>query len=212
MIAARTALALSVATMLVLIAVTLTRSPVRVVRVGEPRPLKTLGSTTGPISVCQEGETLPAKVSAIRAGLEGSLGPPVLLRAFAGGRIVAEGSRSGNWTDDTVTIPVKPLSAGAHSVKLCLYVRHNDELLQLYGAASGSHLAAYSAGGQRLPGRFSVEYLASDGNSWWSRVVSVARHVGIGHAFAGTWVALLLAMLVAALASLLVGLAWKELP
>lgn len=211
MTTARTALALSVAVMLILIAVTLTKSPVRVVHVGV-RSLETLGSTTGPTSVCQEGETLPAGVSAIRAGLEGSFGPPVSLRAFSGGHTIAEGSRGANWTDDTVTIPIRPLRSTVRSVKLCLYVRHNDELLQLYGAASGAHRAAYSGDGQRLSGRFSVEYLASDGNSWWSRAVSVARHIGIGHAFAGTWVALLLAMLVAAFASLLIGLAWKELP
>jgi hypothetical protein len=207
---ARTALVLSVTAMLSLGVVTLAGSPVRVVHVGA-KSLQTLGSTTGPVTLCQEGEMLPAGVSGIRTGLEGSFGPPVLLRAFSGGRVIAEGSRSANWTDDTVTIPVRPLRANARSVKLCLYVKHNSELLQLYGADSGSHQAAYISNGQRLPGRYSVEYLTSNGSSWWSRALAVARHIGIGHALAGTWIALLLAMLVAALSCLLVSLTWREL-
>jgi len=50
------------------------------------------------------------------------------------------------------------------------------------------------------------------GGSWWSRALSVARHMGIGHAISGTWVALLVAALVAALCALVIRLGWRELP
>lgn len=206
---ARITLVLSFTVLIVAVAVTLTGSPPRVVRVGVPS-LVTLGSTTQAPTVCQSNESIPAGVSAIRIGLEGPLGPAVLLRAYAGGHVIAEGSRPGNWTDDSVTIPVKALKASVHSAKLCFYVHENGELLQLYGAHSDPSQAAF-AGEQRLPGRFSVEYLSSSDKSWWSRARAVARHMGIGHAISGPSVAVLVALLAIALVSLMVRLAWKEL-
>jgi hypothetical protein len=160
----------------VALALTLTGSPPKVVRVAVASQ-STLGSTDQATSVCQGGERIPPGVSAIRVGLEGSLGPAVLLKAFAGGRMVAHGGRPGNWTDDSVTIPVRPSHAWIGNAKHCFYVPHNSELLQLYGSRTGAREAAYTKGGESLPGRFSVEYLAAGKGSWWSRLMTVARHM-----------------------------------
>jgi hypothetical protein len=208
---ARVTLALGAVLTILAVALTLTGSPLRVVSVGA-KSQQTLGSTTTDTTVCQSGESLPGGLSAIRLGLEGPVGPPVLLRAFSQGRVITEGSRAPNWTDSSVTIPVKPLQHSVKPVKLCFYVNANSELLKLYGVHTTAQEAARGKSGQVLPGRFSVEYLAPSDESWWSRAFSVARHMGVGHAITGTWVALLVAVIVAAAASLILSLAWKELP
>lgn len=208
---AKVALALSLALMIVVVALTLTRSPLRVVRVGA-KSKESLGTTTGSATVCQTGETLPASVSAIRLGMEASFGPRVLLRAYSGSRILTAGSRAADWTGSSVTVPVEPLEHAASPVKLCLYVPANSERLQLYGAHAVAAKAAVGREGQVFPGRVSVEYMEPGGGSWWSRALSVARHMGIGHAISGTWVALLVAALVAALCALVIRLGWRELP
>ncbi len=208
---ARVALASSLALMAAVGAVTLTNAPARIVRVGAEAETA-LGSTTGTATVCQADELLPRGVSAIRLGLEASFGPKVLVRAYSGSRVLAEGSRAAGWTSASVTVPVTPLEHDASPVKLCLYVLANSEFLQLYGAHTSSAQAAVGNGGQVLPGRMSVEYLAPGSGSWWSRALSVARHMGVGHAITGTWVALLVGALVAGACTLVIGLAWRELP
>lgn len=192
-------------------ALTLTRSPPRVVRVSA-KPEETLGATTGSATVCQAGEMLPAGVSAIRFGLAASFGPEVLARAYSGSRVLTAGSRAADWTGSSVTVPVGPLEHAVSHVKLCLYVRANSGRLQLYGVHTAVGQAAVGGKGQPLPGRMSVAYLAPGGGSWWSRRLSLARHMGIGHAISGTWVALLVAALVTAVCALVIGLAWRELP
>ncbi len=46
-----------------------------------------------------------------------------------------------------------------------------------------------------LPGRIAVEYVRAGSSSWWSLVPSVARRMGLGRAWAGTWVAAMVALL-----------------
>jgi hypothetical protein len=209
---ARTALLLSLALLVVVGALTLARAPLRVVRVGA-RPDTTLAKATGITpTVCQAQETLPAGVSAIRLGIEASFGPKVLVRAYSRSRILTSGSRSPNWTASSVTVPVKPLEHGVSDVKLCFSIPANSGFLQLYGVQTSPRQAAVGGNGQRLPGRVSVTYLAPGSGSWWSRARSVARHIGLGHAITGTWVALLVAALMAAVVALMTGLAWRELP
>jgi hypothetical protein len=208
---AKAALVLGLALMVVVGILTLTRSPLRVARVGV-KSEEALGTTTGSASVCQAGETLPAGVSAIRLGLEASFGPKVLVRAYSGSRILTTGSRAADWTGSTVTVPVEPLDHAVSPVRLCFYVPANSERLQLYGAHAVAAKAAVGRDGQPLPGSVSVEYMAPGDGSWWSRALSVARRMGIGHAIGGTWVALLAAALVAVLSALVIGLGLRELP
>jgi hypothetical protein len=208
---AKLTIIVSLALVVVLGAVTLTRSPPRVVG-GSARGEDVLGSTVGNAAACQTGEVLPRGVSAIRLWLEGEFGPPVLVRAYSGSRLLTEGRRGAGWTASGVTVPVTPLQRTVSGVKLCFAAQPNSERLQLYGVSTGAREAAVGAGGQPLTGRMTVEYLAPGGGSWWSRALSVARHMGIGRAVSGSWLALLVAALMAAVLVLATRLAWRELP
>ena len=206
----KTTLVLSLALLVLLVVFTLTHAPPRVVRVGA-KPEVVLSSTTGAFTVCQPNELLPPGVSAIRLGLEASFGPKMLVQVYSRSNILTAGSRRGDWTGSSVTIPVEQLKYTSYPVKLCASAPANGEFLQLYGVHTAYTDAAVGGEGQRLPGRLSVEYLAPGSGSWWSRALSVARHVGIGHAVSGTWVAVLVAMLMAAASALVIGLAWRAL-
>jgi protein-S-isoprenylcysteine O-methyltransferase Ste14 len=208
---ARLAIVASVALTAALGVLTLTHSPPRVVR-ASARGEDVLGSTTGVASACQGGEALPAGVSAVRIWLEAEFGPPVSVRAYARGRLLTQGRRGAGWTASAVTVPVKPLAHAAAGVKLCFDARPNGERLQLYGVHTDSRTAALGPGGQRLGGRMTVEYLAGGRSSWFSHALAVARRMGMGRAFAGTWIAPLVALVMAAVCALLVGTAWRELP
>lgn len=74
---------------------------------------------------------------------------------------------------------------------------NGEESLQLVGEPAGAALAARSAAGP-LPGRVVAEYLRPSRSSWWSLAPSVARRMGLGHAPSGTWSALLVLALMAA--------------
>jgi hypothetical protein len=207
----KVALLLSCVLMVFVGVLTLTGSPPRVLHSGVG-PEESLGSTTSSATLCQTGETLPAGVSAIRIGMEASFGPKVLVSAYSGSRLLTTGSRSSNWTGSSVTVPVAPIAHGAMDAKLCIDVPVNSERLQLWGAHAPAGKTAVGGKGEPLPGRVNVEYLGPGHGSWWSRALSVARHIGLGHPVSGTWVALLLAMLTAAVCALVIGLAWRELP
>jgi hypothetical protein len=192
-------------------ALTLTRAPPRVVRVGT----KTLA--LGPIvnsdeKVCQTNEVLPAGVSAIRVALGSYFGPRVRVTASSDSRVLAEGRRGADWTGTSVTVPVTPLKYTTSQVELCVEVAPNSELVSLSGSPAPERESAILGTGQLLRGRLGVEYLASGQGSWWSRILTVARHMGIGHALSGTWVVLLIAALAAAVGILALRLTWRELP
>lgn len=203
-------LGVGIALLLAVGAVTLTHAPPRVVR--ENMKTRVLGGTiTGDAEVCQANEVLPAGISAIRLSAGAYFGPRIRLKAFAGSRVITEGEKGPVWTGTSVTVPVKPVSQTASHVKLCIEIGPNSELVFFRGApASLSETATYGPGAP-LGGRLGVEDLASGQGSWWSQILHVARHMGIGHALDGTWVVLLIAALVAAVGVLAVGLVLREL-
>jgi hypothetical protein len=96
-------------------------------------------------------------------------------------------------------------------VRVCVYIGPNSQPIYLLGSPAAPQEAAREGAGQALPGRLHVEYLASGGSSWWSLVLTVARHMGLGHVLAGTWVVILIALLVAAVGLLAMWLALREL-
>ncbi len=209
-------------------AVALTRSPPRVARVGVPTgdtndvPLgKVLGDTT----ICQSGETLPAGVTGIRIGMWAFYGAKMHVRVYSGSRILTEGSRGPNWTSTSVTVPVKPVAHQTSGVKLCIGVGPNSQPLLLLGVntpeseaasttlnVSSPTPAAAARSHALLGGKIGVEYLAAGESSWWSRVWSTAKHMGLGRAYSGTWIVFLLAMLMAAVGVLAIRLTLRELP
>jgi hypothetical protein len=204
-------IAVSLALTVAVGALTLTRSPPRLVGA---RAVETaeLASTVDKAAACQANEVLPRGVTAIRLTLETLFGSGVLVRAYSTSRLLTEGRRAAGWAGGSVTVPVVPLNHTVSHVKICFQLLGNSEPVGVVGVRTPPREAAVSRAGQRLSGRFGVEYLAAGRGSWWSRALSVARHIGIGHAFSGTWVALLIAALMAAVGALALRVAWRELP
>ena len=218
------ALAVGVVVLAAVAAVALTRAPSRLLRVGVPGGAEAslLANASSDISVCQPGETLPAGVSDIRLSLWAWYGAPVHVRAYSGSRILTEGSRGPDWTSDSVTVPVKPLKRSTSNVKLCFAVGPSSQPVLLRGGPS-KQLASAATRDSPTPkaaesedallrGKVGVEYLAAGQGSWFSRVSTVAKHMGLGRAYAGTWIAFLVAALMAAVGVLAIRLTLRELP
>lgn len=220
-------LAVGVALLAAASAVALTRSPPRVAGVGVPTGGASdvpLGKDLGDMTICQSGEVLPAGVSGIRIGMWAFLGAKMHVRVYSGSRILTEGSRGPNWTSNSVTVPVKPVDHRTSGVEVCIGIGPNNQPLLLLGAeaptgaasvtlgVSSPTPAAAAASHKLLGGKIGVEYLAASRGSWWSRVLSVAKHMGLGRAYSGTWIALLVAVLMAAVGVFAIRLTLRELP
>ncbi len=190
-------------------AYTLTRSPPRVVRTSSPAQAE-VATTISDISFCQAGETLPAGVSGIRLAIWAFFGANIHVAVFSGARTLTAGRRGPDWTGSTVTVPVTPLRQAVSPVKVCVDVGPNSEVLYLMGSEAPRSLAAVTSTGEELAGRLGIEYLAAGDRSWWSRILEVARHMGLGHALTGTWVVLLIAALMAAAGGLAIRVALRE--
>lgn len=217
----RVTLAVGFAVLAGVVAFALTRSPPRVVGTsGAERGFLGKGDTD--LGVCQAHETLPADVSAIRLSLWAFIGWDMHVAVYSGSRLLTEGKRGSNWTSESVTVPVRPLNRGASDVTLCFTIAPNSEPAVLIGTETPGQQGAVmfthkppspaSPGEGRLPGRIVVEYLSPGRGSWWSRISSVAAHIGLGRAFSGTWIAFFIAALIAAVGFLAVRLTLRELP
>jgi hypothetical protein len=208
-------------------AVALTRSPPRVARVGVPTgdtQDTPLGQILGDAVICQAGETLPANVSGIRIGLWAFLGARMHVRIYSGSRILTEGSRGPNWTSTSVTVPVKPLAHKISGVTVCIGVGPNSQPLLPLGASTPESESAVATLDTHTPtpaaaarshavlgGKIGLEYLSAGQGSWWSRISSVAKHMGLGRSYSGTWIVFLVAALMAAVGVLAVRLTLREI-
>lgn len=202
-------------------AYTLTRSPVRVVAFSG-KPQKELGVTIGDLVLCQPGEVLPAGATAVRLPLIAFYGANVKLIAFKGGHVLTSGSRGPTWTGVSVTVPVRPLASTVTGATVCFGVAPNSEPVHIPGdtaprretavvlSARTLTPAALRSPARHVRGRLTLEYVGSGHSSWWSRILTVARHVGLGRAYSGTWIALLLAALMLLVAGLAARLTLKE--
>jgi hypothetical protein len=217
----------SLALMIAAVALVLTGSPPRIARANGPLASSSLGVTQSELTICQPNETLPAGVSAIRVSIVAFLGSNMQVVVLDNGKIVTKGSRNPAWSGSTATIPVKPLDHAVTNAKVCFAFVPNSELLQIFGTQitranlrnaavvfkSNPRAPGVPSGeGQLLQGRLQVDYLAPGRGSWWSRIGSVATHMGFGHFISGSWVALLTAALMAATGLLTVRLALREQP
>jgi hypothetical protein len=161
---------------------------------------------------CQAGEALPAGISAIRLTLVAAAGPRVSLSVLSGSRVLMSGVAPSGWTSGAVTVPVKPLSALAAPVSICFQLGRSVETVQLGGSRTSAAIAARSLSGAPLSGRFTVEYMRAGSSSWWSLAKTVARHMGLGHAPSGTWIALLVLVLMGTSVAAASWLIVRELP
>lgn len=203
-------LGLGVALLIAVCGYALTRSPPRVLRAGTEASVL-LGGLYGDGAACQADEVLPAGASAIRLSIVAYVGARIRVTAYSGSRVLTEGSRGPDWTGTSVTVPVTPLSHSASDVKVCFDVSPNSESLFPRGTEVPPSEALTGLNGERLSGRLDIEYLGAGRGTWWSRVLTVARHMGLGRAFSGTWIVLLIAAMVAAVGILAGRLVLREL-
>jgi hypothetical protein len=156
-----------------------------------------LTTVPGGGSACQAGETLPAGASAIRLSLGATAGPRVAVAVRAGGEIVAHGVSAPGWLGNVVTIRIAPVAHTVRDATVCFGFAGADERVSFFGLPTSASSAARSGRGA-LAGRVAIEYVHSGSSSWWSRAVAVSRRMGLGRAWAGTWVALFVGALIAA--------------
>jgi hypothetical protein len=174
------------------LAIVLSGSPLVVIRANATPADEPILRATGNSGACQDGEALPAGVSAIRLILVAVVGPQVGVTVTAGSRPLAAGSTGSGWTAGAVTVPVKPLSHATPGARICFKLGRSAEGVEVGGSKASAAVAARSLDGRPLPGRFTVEYLHRGSSSWWSSAKAVSRRLGLGHAPAGSWIALLL--------------------
>lgn len=216
-------LAVGIALIAVAVAFTLTRSPPRVLRGSWHGTEAELGAPTGDAAMCQDNEVLPAGTTAVRLAMWAFVGARVRVVAYDGTRVLTEGSRGPDWTSTSVTVPVRSVRSTTSGVRLCLAIGPNSEPILVLGdnappAEAAVELSANAPAPrsasleERLPGRMHVEYLGSGTGSWWSRISSVAQHVGLGRAYSGTWIAALIGALMIAVGALALRLTLRELP
>ncbi len=187
-------LAVGLALVAILLAVTLSGSPTAVVRANGAPAVQPVGEFGGGVGACQGGEVLPAGVTAIRLTLVASVGPRVTVTALSGSRVLAAGTASAGWTAGAVTVSVKPLARAVAGARVCFALGPAAEEVQVGGSRTSAAVAARYLAGGVLPGRFTVEYMRSARGSWWSMLRAVARHMGLGRSPSGSWVALLVAL------------------
>lgn len=208
--AIRVALACSAMIAAAAIGIALSRSPAVVVRVSSVQHVP-IERTRDRLSACQSGEVLPRDTTAIRLRVFAFLGPRVVIRVLERGRTIAQGTRGSGWTGGVVTVPLRVRPATVSGTDVCFTLFLNgDETAELVGERTASALAARTAAGP-LPGRVRIEYLRPGPSSWWSLAPSVARRMGLGHAWSGAWSAILVAALMGAVAILCLRLALRGL-
>ncbi|HEY3829139.1 MAG TPA: hypothetical protein VGL57_08090 [Solirubrobacteraceae bacterium] len=194
---ARVALAGGLAAVAVALALVLSHPPAILARPSAIEQVNTiLAIVPGAGSGCQAGETLPAHTSAIRLSLESSAGPRVAVTVRAGQTVVAHGESAPGWLGKVVTIPVEPLDRTVPNTTVCFAFTGAEERVYFLGVLAPRRGATRTSVGL-LQGRMAIEYLRAGNTSWWSLAHSTARRLGLGRAWAGTWIALLVASLMA---------------
>jgi hypothetical protein len=165
---------------------TLLGSPLTVAA-SNTRAYLTFFLTRHSVHLCQAGESVPARTSAMRLSVFALSGPRVVVHAFEHGAAIASGEKASGWTGGVVTVPVKPLRQARAGVTVCIDLHANgDETISLVGELSDRKHAARSDRGV-FPGRVQIEYLRPGRSSWLSLAPEVARRMGLGHAGSGTW-------------------------
>jgi hypothetical protein len=193
-------------------ALTLLRAPLVVADANLPHDSEqeAIASTRSRASYCQAGELLPRDTTVVRISLVASVGPRVTLLVSADGRVIAGGEQESGWAGFTVAVPVRPLRHMVRGVTVCASLAPANETVGLFGIRSAPGPPAHEEG-RSLEGRMGIEYMRPGTRSWLSLAGEVIRHMGLGRAFGGDWIAFLVFFLLAAVAVLATRLALTEL-
>ncbi len=180
----------------VALALVLSGSPQVVLATNGVAAPEALAAANAGTSACQAGERLPRGTTAIRLSLGAFTGPAVTVRALSGAAVVASGARGTGWDGQTVTVPVRRAARTIAPVRICFASSSvGGEKMELDGSPAPPASSMRARNGEVLGARLRVEYLGSGHVSWWTLALSVARRMGLGRAWSGTWVVLLVATL-----------------
>lgn len=182
------------------LAAVLSGSPIAVIGTNSVPVSETVEYVAGGFHTCQPTGTLPRGTTAIRLSASANTGPRITLKVSSEGRPVTAGERDTGWgVDQTVTVPVKRVTATVVGAKACIAFGPVIEGIGIKGVpVRSSRPDAKAAGGVFMR----LEYLRSRDTSWWSLLGSVVRRMGYGHAPSGTWVVFVLIALMVAVAAL----------
>ena len=195
----RTTLVVGLGITAVAVAVVMAGAPMTVLATNSIHQNEQLATTDYKADACQSGESLPRGTTAIRLSLGAFTGPAVAVKAISAARVVVSGERGSGWAGQTVTVPVTAVSRTISPVKICFSIPVvGDEQVTVFGGSTAPSLAARTRSGAALAGRLRIEYLQEGRSSWLSLLPSVARHMGLGRAWSGIWIAPLVAMLMLA--------------
>lgn len=207
----RIALALAATLTALAIALTLQGAPMSVAATNGIPDAGELATTQRSTHACQGSETVPAGTTAVRLTLAAEIGPRVTLTVTSAGHAITHGIRGQGWTGAAVTVPVQRVSHTTRKAEICFALARPLEMIELFGKHTSGASALVGPHGERLPGRLGVEYLRSGTSSWLSLLPSIAKRMGLGHAWGGTWIVFALAGAMAAAAALMAWLALSEL-
>ena len=190
MMQARVALGAALALIALAAAIVLSQSPRVLAGSNAIEPFSSrLTTVPGSGSGCQPGETLPARTTAISLSLEATAGPRVTITVLSGKAILTHGTSAEGWLGQDVTIPVEPLDRTVRNATVCFAFKGADEQVSFLGLPA-PRLSPATSARRALPGRMAIEYLRHGSSSWFSLAPSIARSMGLGRAWPGTWVAL----------------------
>jgi hypothetical protein len=200
------------ATTFLAIGIVLTQSPSIVLARNGVSATKAFGDPNAGVIICQGDERLPRNTTAIMLSVGAFTGPKLSLEVFAGPRSVTSGSLGSGWAGQTVTVPVRPVSHAVARVRICFESSPlGSERTEVKGAHSKLRSSARTNFGKAVGGRVAITYLGAGHASWWTRISAVARRMGLGRAWSGTWITLLVAALMLIATALVARLALREL-
>lgn len=192
-------LAVGLTLTVITVCLVLQRRPAIVAETNGVRPVAQLSVIKNAGRVCQAGESLPPRVSAIRLSLGATVGPAVAVAVVSDNRVLTGGAVGSGWYGSTVTVPVRPLLSAHPNVTICAHLGSSAGGVGVLGVPG---VTAATAGSGSVPGRLSVAYLRPGARSWWSLAGSVSDHMMRGRAVGGVWVICVIAALVAAVVAL----------
>jgi hypothetical protein len=204
-------LASAFALLLLALILVLSGSPLVVAYANPVPPDQPIFTAPGGAGACQDGETMPAHVSAIRLIAVAVVGPRVHVTVSSNGRTLASGTTASGWTSGAVTVALAPLDHPLTGARVCFSIGPSAESVEVGGSASAPVNAARTLDGRTLPGRFTVEYMRPSSASWWSSIDTVARRLGLGHAPSGSWLAVALLLVMGAVVATAGWLTVREL-
>ena len=187
--------------------VTLGRSPPIVVGTNSVIVHGNIGLAKEGLITCQPTGLLPQGTSAIRISAGANVGPMVSVSILAPPQII-QGERGAGWgVQESVTVPIKPLSSSIRNARVCTTFGPTA-----FGAVElNESVTPTTTGGRFTPiGSLRLEYLRPSPRTWWSLAPSVIDRMGLGHAPGGTWVVYAVIALMIAVAALAAGVTLSE--